>query len=442
MCTKVRAVPILRPLRALRYGRDLLPFLDELISPAVKGEPENRTVVGDVHPYNVRHLVRGDRGPLARADEPPFTHAARLIAGWKEDGVVTRDARPALYIYGQRFGGVERRGIVGLVRLDRDGHARLLPHEESRGHSTLTLQAQLAATQCQFSLVMAVVPDRSGALSEYLATHPGDNDVEVHDGHGVQNRIWRDEDPAHHMHLTQALMDEPAVIADGHHRVEAALLHQAALAGGQPVTRERPYDYVMTLLVPQSQAELVSRPTHRVCERLGPAGQEFLAGLTDCFVHEPLSQDGIEAFFTGDGVRFVLARKGELTGLRMQQDGPRVREALASLPDALRAVEPAVLGAVVLDPLALAEAGAGWAGAGGDTGGAGSNSSFSHNRASAGDVLARALAGDVDAAFLLRPVPNHQVVSVAEAGELMPPKSTNFHPKPVKGLLMNSLVSF
>ena len=60
-------------------------------------------------------------------------------------------------------------------------------------------------------------------------------------------------------------------------------------------------------------------------------------------------------------------------------------------------------------------------------------------RAAAGFLVAL---GEVEAAFLLRPVPNEQIVSVAEAGLLMPAKSTNFQPKPIKGLLMNSLVSF
>jgi uncharacterized protein (DUF1015 family) len=438
----VPPVPILRPLRAMRYGRDHRPHLDELISPSVRGEPEDKAQVGDVHPHNIRRLVRGDTGPLAGPDDPPFTHAGRLLSRWKEDGIVTRDGRPALYVYGQRVGGVERRGVVGLVRLDREGTARLLPHEEARGDSSHALHTQLAAMGCQVSLVMAIVPDRRGVLADYLAAHPGGNDVEVHDGHGGQNRVWRDEDPEHHVRLGAALADEPAVIADGHHRVEAALRYQAARAGGQPVTRERPYDYVMTLLVPMDQPELTSKPTHRVCEALGPAARGVLDRLDGSFVVQELGHGGAAAWLAGDGVRFVLVRPGRMVGLRLREDLDAVTRTLRSLPAALRAVEPAVLGAMILDPMMAAEIGEGWSGDGGDTGGAASNSSFSHNRTSADEVTARALAGDVQAAFLLRPVPNRQIVAVAEAGVVMPPKSTNFHPKPIKGLLMNSLVSF
>ncbi|MCO4773025.1 MAG: DUF1015 domain-containing protein [Deltaproteobacteria bacterium] len=435
-------MPILRPLRALRYGRDHSSFLDELISPAVRGEPSDRTIVGDVHPWNVRQLVRGDRGPLAQEDDPPFTHASRLLGSWKQDGIVARDARPALYVYEQRFGEQFRRGVVGLVRLDPEGSPRLLPHEFSRGGSAETLAAQLAATRCQFSLVMAISPDRRGILADYLDRHPGRNDIEVHDGKGHQNRIWRDEDPAHHVELNDALRDEHAVIADGHHRVEAAMKYQAACAGGQPVTRERPYDYVMTLLVPASQPGLISRPTHRVCEALGTGGRAFLDDLDQRFSITSLERDALPQWFEEPGIRFALARKGGIVGLELRPDAPSVRQALATLPGALASVEPAVLSATVLDPLALAEIGDAWNGDGADTGGAASNSSFSHNRTSATEVIDSALAGTVDAAFLLRPVPNDQVLAVAEEGLLMPAKSTNFYPKPIKGLLMNSLVSF
>lgn len=440
-------MPIVRPLRALRYGRDQLDHLDGLISPAVRGEPEDRKVVGDVHALNIRRLVRGDRGPLARDDEPPFTHAARLLRQWKEDGVIVRDGRPGIYVYEQALDtalhekahdNTIRRGIVCLTRLN-DGE--LIPHELSRGGSTETLRAQLEATSCQLSLVMAVVPDRAGVLSEYLESQPGGPWIQVVDGHGVRNRVWLDEDPANHLRLAEALRDEPAVIADGHHRVTAALQHQARMAATGPTRRESPWDYLMTLIVPASDPGLTCRPSHRICEALGPAGRAFLDRLGDSFEITALGTRAAASEWLGvDGPpRFVLVQKDSIKGLVLR-DGADAQ--LSDLPPMLRDVDAAVLGALVLDPLAAAELGDAWETANGDTGGAPSGSAFSHNRASAADVAERAFTGAIDAAFLLRPTPPSQVVAVAEAGGLMPPKSTNFQPKPIKGLLLNSLVSF
>ena len=58
--------------------------------------------------------------------------------------------------------------------------------------------------------------------------------------------------------------------------------------------------------------------------------------------------------------------------------------------------------------------------------------------ASAEEAIA-SLAGDTDAAFLLRPTPVDQVREVAAAGETMPPKSTYFYPKLLTGIVFNPL---
>jgi Uncharacterized conserved protein len=44
-----------------------------------------------------------------------------------------------------------------------------------------------------------------------------------------------------------------------------------------------------------------------------------------------------------------------------------------------------------------------------------------------------------DAAFLLEPTPVAEIVAVAAAGDVMPPKSTYFYPKPLTGFIINPL---
>ena len=46
-------------------------------------------------------------------------------------------------------------------------------------------------------------------------------------------------------------------------------------------------------------------------------------------------------------------------------------------------------------------------------------------------------AGDADAAFLLEPTPVADIEAVARDGDVMPQKSTYFHPKALTGLLIN-----
>lgn len=421
-------MPLLRPLRALRYGTDRADRLDRLITPATHGEPTDRTQVGDVDEHNVRHLVRGDHGPLAGDDEPPFTHATRLLERWKQDGVLIRDPRPAFYAL-EQDDGVPRRGLVCLVRLSPFEDGVILAHEETRGGSKAQLLAQLRATKTQLSLVMGILPDRQGVLRDalsHLGPHPL---VDVVDGDGVRNRLWRAEDPQMQLRLSEALRDEPVVIADGHHRYEAALAWQAEAPGRGH--RERPSDYVMMLLVPVDDPGLRCGATHRVLEEpLSEAAEKELAALDGDFdVQELPDADALEAFLRNPGGhRFGLVRPGSRKGLRLKEGAD-----LSWIQEPLRDVDSELARRLILDPL-------GWSGKVGQTGRSGS--SWGHNRASARDVADRVFAGEGSLALLMRPPRPGQVLRVATEGALMPPKATNFMPKPAKGVLMASLRSF
>jgi uncharacterized protein (DUF1015 family) len=421
-------MPLLRPLRALRYGADHADRLDLLVTPSTAGEPTDRTQVGDVHPLNIRRLVRGDDGDLATADEPPFTHADRLLDRWKQDGVLVRDARPSFYVL-EQDSGLARRGLVCLVRLSPFEDGIVLPHEETRGGSKQQLLAQLRATKTQLSLVMAMVPDRAGALRDFLGSRDAGAVVDVVDGDGVRNRLWREEDPAAQLALSEALREEPAVIADGHHRYEAALAWQAEAAGRGH--RERPSDYVMVLLVPVDDPGLACKATHRVLEEpLSPAAEKELAALDRDFdVEELPDTPALEAFLRNPGGhRFGLVRPGRRLGLRLKDDVD-----LSWIAAPLQDVDAELARRLILDPL-------GWSGAADQTGRSGS--SWGHNRASAHDVAERVAAGHASLALLMRPPRAQQVLRVALDGAVMPPKSTNFVPKPAKGILMASLRSF
>jgi uncharacterized protein (DUF1015 family) len=422
------ALPIVRPFRALRYGHDLHPELDRLVSPATVGEPTDRQTVGGVDARNIRQAVRGRTGPLARPDAPPYTHAGRLLQQWKEDGVLIRDPRPAMYALEQADEHGSRRGLITLVRLAPLDSDEVRPHEAIRDESTAELHAQLAATRTQLSLVMGIVPDRQGVVAEFLGRRSGRPLLDVVDGAGTRCRLFSDEDPALHLAIHEALRSEVAVIADGHHRWTAALRHQATTKG--PATRETPVDYAMMLLVPVDEPGLRCGPSHRVLpDPLTEAQKQELERLLRPFDEEPLTVEQLDAFLAAEGgVRLALAERGRLRGLVLRDPG-----ALDAIPEPLRGVDAAAADALLLD----------WLDTDGDAGRTQrSGSAVGHNRASANDVAARALAGELGLAVLLRPVRPAQVLAAADASLLMPPKSTNFVPKPTKGLVMSSLVSF
>ena len=73
---------------------------------------------------------------------------------------------------------------------------------------------QLATLRTQLSMVMAFVPDASGALAAFLDRGDEPPWLTVEDGRGVMNRLWREQDPTLHVQLAEALRGEIAVIDD------------------------------------------------------------------------------------------------------------------------------------------------------------------------------------------------------------------------------------
>lgn len=427
-------MPILRPIRPLRYGFDRIDVLGDLISPALSGEPEDRLQVGDVHPVNVRRLVRGVHAPDESPDEPEFVHAARLQRQWKERGVLVREPRPAYYAYEQRMGDASYKGAVCLVRLAPFDRTEVRPHEATNPTGAEDqLTRQLGALETQLSMVMGFVPDRSGALAEFL-----DRDdrpwLTVPDGRGIMNRLWREQDPGVHVRLAEALRDETAVIADGHHRYAAALRHQATRSATGPVTRERPYDYVMMLLRPTTGGT-AGAWTHRVFQKLGTKGQQAMEAAMSAFevLADGTSPDLLDRLDESPGT-FAVVTPGRVRIVRAR-DEALSSPAIQALPPVLQDVDAVVLATLLLDPIS---SNAAWDSAADSR----SGQPFSPNQVSARDAGRRTFEGEASAAFLLCTATPEVVQRVAAAGEVMPPRSTKFRPKPVKGLLMNSLVSF
>jgi len=380
-------------------------------------------------------LVRGDFGDLADPGAPRFTHAAKLLSRWKADGVLVRDPRPSFYVTEERWEGGVRRGLVALVRLSSLEDGEVLPHEATAGRSEETLAAQLMVTDAQLSMVMSIVSDSSGALSNFLKEDRGNPDYWTTDGAGLKTGVWHEADPGIQLDLIEALRDDVAVIADGHHRYRAALVRQAGAGGdAPPSSRETPADYVMMMLIPATEDGLHCSSTHRVCPVLGPTARQALADAAPLFDEQPLADAAAlqDFMLSDDGHRFGKVIDGKISGLRVRPD------TTIDLPFPLSTVDSAVLAHLLVDSLEQAVE-EGW----GDMSTSGSSGSpFSHNHSSPEEILEEALRGEIDLALFLRPPTAAQVFAVATAGQRLPPKSTNFTPKPTKGLLMASLRSF
>ncbi|MDR1535916.1 MAG: DUF1015 domain-containing protein [Planctomycetota bacterium] len=402
-------------------------------------DPEGQARLYGRDDRNVVRLILGREFPDDSPRNNRYTRAAGHLDAWRGDGLFIQD-RQAVYPYEQSFsaGGRElvRRGFFARVRLSEWGAEGVYPHEKTMAGPKRDRLELMRATRGNLEPVFGLLADPGGTVASTLAGLADYSPcLEVRDDEGVDNRMWV-VDGRERLHRLLSLAPEPRIlIADGHHRYETALAYQAEIrdgfrAAGQtpPPRGELDCDYILMLLVPDSDPGLVVRPTHRLVH--GLAGWDlpgFLAACERNFLVSPVSREELAAGLAGEGEPvFGLAADGRLFLLSL-----RSREAMAALfpgePEAWRALDVSVLHALLLgDLLGIDE----------DKLLRRENIVYLKD----GEEAVRAAEEGRDGtqcAFILRPTPMRRVREVAEAGAVMPQKSTYFYPKPLSGAVFH-----
>jgi uncharacterized protein (DUF1015 family) len=417
----------IQPLRALRYEPAVAGPLADLVAPPydVIDAPE-RARFAARSPHNVVAI------DLPQDAGDPYAHAARLLAQWRAEGVVVRDAEPAVWAIAQDHTGPDgrpatRRGVFARVRLQPYGPGAVRPHERTHPGPKEDRLRLTRATRTSLSPIFALHADPHGAVQAALAPHTAAEPfADVTDGDGTRHRTWRVADGRAIDAVQATLADAELLIADGHHRYETARTYADEIGG------DGPHRYVLTCLVALEDPGLTVLPTHRLVHGLAadPARQEALAAtLREHFAIEELpSLDDLAPPAGGGPPQLGYVDAHFRRPFRLTLKGwDAVDAALPGAPEPLRRLDAAVLEALVLrGPLGLSE----------DDIAHLRGLSYARDAAQARDAV---LSGAADAAFLLRPTPVAQVREVAAAGASMPPKSTYFFPKVPTGLLFDPL---
>jgi len=230
-------VTAIRPFRALRYdpgrvdlGRVLVPPYD-VISP----EERERFRTGDPHSA-VRLELAGEES------ESGYRKVAETLAAWRRSGVLVRDRRPALYGLRQRFaipgagpgagvgaGGQEavREGFFAELHLEDYDQRVVLPHERTLAGPKRDRLRMLRATRANLSVIFLLYEDREGQVAEALSqAFAGPALARATDPAGVEETLVAVDDAAAIARVQALLAERPVVIADGHHRYETALAYR------------------------------------------------------------------------------------------------------------------------------------------------------------------------------------------------------------------------
>ncbi|MDQ3880669.1 MAG: DUF1015 domain-containing protein [Chloroflexota bacterium] len=394
----------------------------------VIGEVDRRALLNK-HPRNAVRLERA-------AGDDPYGAAAAALHEWTADGTLQRRSDACLYYYAHGTSAAPDepsvRGVVARVLLEPWG-ARVRPHERTLSgpkHDRLRL---LQRTGTQFSAILAIYFDRSDRYRHVMSRSWSD-EWRARDSEGILHQVAAVEPDAR---LLQFLARQQLFVADGHHRYETALAYQAQVREDGGHRRAPPgslaADWVMAVLVNAEAEDLEVLPTHRLVRGVDP---DVVQRLPERLA-ERWDVESVPAAALWVHVDELAAEPRPVVGLVMPDDRGFVLTARSEEIDARMRSEPSSTAARRLD-LSVLHAAIFRDLLGIDVSSEAAGDRLSYTK-DADDVLAGVASGEAQAAFIVRPTRLEDLAAVARAADVMPQKSTYFHPKLLTGLVFNPL---
>ena len=411
--------PLVAPLRGERYvARERLSALIAPPYDVIAKEDRARYAARD--PHNIVHLIL----PEAPPGQDRYARAAAALAEWRRDGVLQAEAAESVYVVAQDYAlpSGERRTRVGMfaaVRAEPFETRRVRPHERTHSAPKADRLALLQATRTSLESIFLLAPDPDRALARALTRVTGGAPPAARaelDGVGIRLWVVSGEAAAE---LARLAGRAQLYIADGHHRYETAV----AYAQDDPTA-----DRVLSFIVSAGDPGLTILPTHRIIFGAGRDQAKLIESWREWFDIGRVApcMDRVErlADLGRDRTACVVAFPGGYDAiLVLKQDAPLDKVPDLGKSSAVRALDVARIETLVVQSIL---------GAGTATPSLG----YTADAHAAFDAVRNRGAA---AAVLLNPTRVEQVIAVADAGDVMPPKSTYFVPKVPSGLVVRRL---
>lgn len=346
-----------------------------------------------------------------------YEQAARTLKRWQQEGILTEDESPFYYLYELVMEGRAQTGIVACASVDDYSSGVIARHENTREEKEQDRIRHVDVTNAHTGPIFLAYRSQE-ELNSLVALEKKKTPLyDFISEDGICHRVWKIEDPQKAEEIHRIFSGIPRVyIADGHHRAASAVKVAAMRREANPSwTGNEEFNYFLSVLFPDDQ--LMIMPYNRVVQDLnGLTREEFLKKTERYFV---VTERGRKAFSP--------EQKGQvgmyLDGSWYQLDArPEI-----CTDDPVKGLDVSILQDRILGPLL----------------GIGDPRTDSRIRFVGGirglSELERLVDSGAAVAFSMYPTSIRELFEVADAGLLMPPKSTWFEPKLRSGLFIHAI---
>ncbi len=347
-------------------------------------------------------------------DDRVYAQAKAAFDRLTQEAPLTPDAEPSLYIYQLQMGDHIQTGVFGAASAEEYRQGKIKKHEKTRQDKEDDRTRHVMTLRSHSGPAFFTYRD-SAAIDAFIAAEMKNAPLfNFTAADGIRHTLWRVA-PEASAKLAGLFAAVPCFyIADGHHRSAAAARTAQECAPANPHhTGKEDYNFFLAAAFPASQLRIL--PYNRAVHTLnGMTPAQFLAKVTEKFTvaptDNPVPGKSGEFCMLLEGRWYLVAPKFDIAklGVIEQLD-------VSVLQDNILAP---LLG--ILDPRTSRDI------------------DFIGGIRGTGELEKLYREGRCQAAFSMYPTTLEQLMAIADAGAIMPPKSTWFEPKLRDGVVCHN----
>lgn len=358
-------------------------------------------------------------------DDPRvYAKAKELLDDWCAQGIFIQDQDESYYIYALTMDGRTQAGIVACASVDDYVNGVIRKHENTREDKEQDRICHVDVTNTHTGPIFLAYR-ANGILNDLVsAVCRTESLYDFVSEDGVRHQVWRvsDQEKAEKIREEFGRM-ETLYIADGHHRAASAVKVGLKRRAENPDdTGDESFNYFLSVLFPDDQLTIL--PYNRIVQNLnGLTKNEFLEEVGKRFLIKDQGTIPCQPRMRHQMGMYLDGRWYELTArLEILPSGADAEDPVKNLDVSI--LQESLLGPVlgIKDPRTDERI------------------RFVGGIRGLEELMHVVDGGEMAAAFSMYPTSIQELFSVADAGRLMPPKSTWFEPKLRSGLFLHRLV--
>ncbi len=351
-------------------------------------------------------------------DERVYQKAKENLQKLISQGVLREDPRPSFYLYAQTMNNHTQYGLVGCASVQEYLNDTIKKHEHTRKDKEDDRTRHVEVTNAHSGPIFLTYRAQRtlDSIVDRIKRLPAANDFVADDG--IRHQLWVIDNQATIREIGEAFRAVPALyVADGHHRSAAAARVGRERAEKNPHhagTEE--YNFFLAVLFPHNQLRIMDY--NRVVKDLnGKSAEQFMAEVKRIFtVEEQTGQ--VRPTRKGDYGMYLNKRWYKLTA----------PSSLLASSDPVERLDVSILQKHLLQPTL-----------GIDDPRTSKKIDFVGGIRGLEELERRVNSGEMAVAFALHPTSIDELLAIADAGKIMPPKSTWFEPKLRDGMVVHFL---